>query len=90
LFKDQLLNNKYVRQIHVWVSNLEDEQNIPLSLFDVQKKSDKVTKTIDKINDRFGDHTVRNGFLLYSDKLTTVPNGYMADKYERNKLTTEF
>jgi len=46
-------------------------------------------QTVDFINERFGDHTIRNGFLLYSDKLTTVPNGYMADKYERTKLAAE-
>ena len=35
---------------------------------------------IDSINDRFGDHTIRNGFLLYADKLTTVPNGYLTNQ----------
>jgi DNA polymerase-4 len=83
----ELFSQKYIRQIHVWVSNLEDNGNIPLSLFDSVNRSDKLIKTIDKINDRFGDHTIRNGFLLYSDKLTTVPNGYLADKYERMKLS---
>jgi DNA polymerase IV len=90
LFKVEFASQKYVRQIHVWVSNLEDNENIPLSLFDTVQRSDKLTTAVDKINNRFGDHTVRNGFLLYSDKLTTVPNGYMADRYERNKLSTEF
>ena len=81
-------STKYVRQISVWVSNLEDSINTPLSLFD-PPKADSLQKTIDKINERFGDHTIRNGFLLYADKLTTVPNGYMADKYERAKLAAE-
>ena len=78
----------YVRQIGIWAGNLEDSINTTLSLFDSPKK-DSLQKTIDKINDRFGDHTIRNGFLLYADKLTTVPNGYMADKYERSKLALE-
>ncbi len=78
----------YVRQISVWVGNLEDSINTPLSLFDSARKN-SLQKTIDEINERFGDHTIRNGFLLYSDKLTTVPNGYMADKYERTKLALE-
>lgn len=82
-------NSVYVRQISVWVSNLEDAVNTPLSLFDFDLKKDKLIQAIDKINDRFGDHTIRNGFLLYADKLTTVPNGYMADKYERTKLAQE-
>ncbi|MBI2613343.1 MAG: DNA polymerase IV [Candidatus Levybacteria bacterium] len=76
---------KYVRQIGIWAGSLKDSINTPLSLFDSPKQN-SLQKTIDKINERFGDHTIRNGFLLYADKLTTVPNGYMADKYERTKL----
>ena len=80
---------KYFRQIHIWVSNLEDKDNLTLSLFNFEEKKDKLASTIDKINDKFGDHTIRNGFLLYADKLTTVPNGYLADKYERFKLVRD-
>lgn len=79
---------KYVRQIGISASGLEDVGNAPLSLFDSPRQN-KLTLAIDKINDRFGDHTIRNGFLLHADKLTTVPNGYMADKYERTKLSSE-
>lgn len=81
-------NFKYVRQIGITASSLENAINTPLSLFDSVKQN-KLISTIDKINERFGDHTIRNGFLLYADKLTTIPNGYMADKYERTKLTNE-
>ena len=81
-------SSKYVRQISVWVSGLQDATNTPLSLFD-SSRLDSLQKTIDKINERFGDHTIRNGFLLHADKLTTVPNGYMADKYERIKLSND-
>jgi len=88
-FEKDLEKQKYVRQIHVWVSGLEDKKNLSLSLFDSVKRNDKVQEAVDKINDRFGDHTIRNGFLLYADKLTTVPNGYLADKYERIKLANE-
>jgi DNA polymerase IV len=76
---------KYVRRIGIWAANLEDASNTPLSLFDSAKQN-KLISTIDEINEKFGDHTIRNGFLLYADKLTTVPNGFMADKYERAKL----
>ncbi len=79
---------KYVRQIGIIASGLEDAANTPLSLFDSAKQN-KLISTIDALNEKFGDHTIRNGFLLYADKLTTVPNGYMADKYERTKLAHE-
>jgi len=87
LIKEDFKNQKYVRQIHIWVSGLEDKQRLTLPLFDFEEKKDKIINTIDKLNNKFGDHTIRNGFLLYADKLTTVPNGYLADKYERSKLT---
>ncbi len=81
-----LKNTNYVRRIGIWVSNLKDEQSITLPLFPAGKNNENLLKTVDSINEKFGDHTIRNGFLLYADKLTTVPNGYMADTYERNKL----
>ncbi len=81
--------NGYVRQIGVWAGNLEDIQHTPLSLFDTQK-SEKLLETIDILNNKFGDHTIRNGFLLYADKLTTVPNGWMSDTYERTLLSSAF
>ncbi len=81
------VSREYVRQISISVHNLKDNGDLLLSLFDNPKK-DKVQATIDRINDRFGDHTIRNGFLLYSDKLTTMPNGYMADRFERANLAT--
>lgn len=71
-------NNTYIRQISIWTSNLEDNFNLPISLFSNETRQDKLNQTIDKINEKFGDHTIRNGFLLYADKLTTQPNGYMA------------
>jgi DNA polymerase-4 len=77
----------YVRQLSVWAGNLQSEYALPLPLFEEEKRKEKLVKITDEINERFGDHTIRNGFLLYAEKLTTVPNGYMADRYERAKLT---
>ncbi len=76
-----------VRQISVWASNLVDTNSVPCPLFDKDLRNEKLITTIDAINEKFGDHTIRNGFLLYSDKLTTVPNGFLADKWDRAQLT---
>lgn len=89
ILKDNHFNlesGDYVRRISIGASGLEDNLNITLSLFEINKSSHNLLGVIDKINDRYGDHTIRNGFLLYGPKLKTVPNGYMADKYEREKL----
>lgn len=86
VYRDTPSGNGHVRQIGVWAGYLEDNTKLTTPLFSIDKKWEQVTQTIDAINEKFGDHTIRNGFLLYADKLTTVPNGYMADKYERTKL----
>jgi hypothetical protein len=80
----------YVRRISVWVGNLQDAINLEQSLFDFDVKSKKIVQTVDMLNEKFGDHTIRRGFLLNADKLTTVPNGFMADRYEKQKLAAEF
>lgn len=77
-----------VRMMSVWAGNLEDARNIPATLFDQDKRNNKLYAAIDELNKRYGDHTIRNGYLLYVDKLTTVPNGYMADRYERSVAAT--
>ncbi len=81
--------DSYIRQISVWVANLEEKENLPIPLFEETNRKENVLKAVDKINNKFGDHTIRNGFLIYADKLTTVPNGYLADRYERIKLAKD-
>lgn len=80
---------EYVRRIHIWVSYLEDADNLPAPLLPYDQKQQRLTKIVDTLNDRFGDHTIRNGFLLYADKLTTVPNGYGTDRYDRIQLAQQ-
>ena len=78
-------NPEYVRQVSIWTGNLIDEKNDTLPLFDNPRK-DTVTHVMDAINDRFGHHTIRNGYLTYAPKLHTKPNGYMADRWQRKEL----
>lgn len=80
---------RMVRQMSVWVGDLAHSQDVSLSLFHDSYRRDTLWETVDKVNARFGDHTIRNGFLLYAKKLTTVPNGYGSDRYERVKLAKE-
>lgn len=91
LYKDapkSILAQQYVRKIAVWVGDLVDAASVPASLFPQERKKENVIKTVDAINEKFGDHTIRNGFLLKAKKLTTVPNGFGSDRYERTKLAT--
>ncbi len=79
----------YVRQISVWVSYLANKEQTSQHMFYDNMKYENVVRVIDVLNEKYGDHTIRNGFLMYADKLTTVPNGFMADRYERVKLAQE-
>lgn len=81
------LKQLYIRQISVWAGNLTDARYVPQSLFSEERRKEKLIAAIDAINEKFGDHTIRNGFLLYGAKLTTVPNGFGADRYDRTNLT---
>ncbi len=87
--QQEAFQSGYIRRIWIWAGYLADTHATSLSLFDPPKK-ESLLKTIDILNEKFGDHTIRNGFLLYADKLTTVPNGWMADKYERKLLSSAF
>jgi len=87
-FEKEFTKESYIRKLSIWTGNLtEKNMSKQLDLFSTSSKTDSLTETIDKINNRFGDHTIRNGFLLYSRKLTTEPNGYMADRYERSLIS---
>ena len=87
-FEKNFTRESYIRQLSIWTGNLTSKSTSKqLNLFTTSSKTDNLTKTIDKINNRFGDHTIRNGFLLYAKKLTTEPNGYMADRYERSLIS---
>ena len=79
-----------VRQISIWTGNLEKSKNLSLPLFDSVRKEGRLQIAVDNINDKFGDHTIRSGFLLYGPNLKTVPNGYMADRFERQKVVQKF
>jgi DNA polymerase IV len=65
-----------VRRISIWTGNLEDAANVPSPLFIEERNREKVVAVVDKINEKFGHYTIRNGFLLNAPKLKTVPNGY--------------
>ncbi len=77
--------NHMVRQIHLSVSNLIDEKYETMGLFENPKESD-VLHVIDALNNRFGNHTIRQGYLLKAPKLDTKPNGFFGDKVQRKQI----
>lgn len=84
---NMLFSEGYTRQLSVWASYLQDTDKTTLSIFPEERRLEDLSVVLDKINDKFGNHTIRNGFLLYANKLTTVPNGYGSDRYDRLTLS---
>ncbi len=69
-------NPVMVRKISIWVTDLVDDNFTPLSFFEYDNKIKVVQKAVDKINDKFGDYTIRKASLMRALKLKTVPNGF--------------
>lgn len=78
-------NLEYVRQISIWVGNLIGEQYDTIPMFESPQK-EAIPRLIDAINDRFGHHTIRNGYLVDAPRLYTKPNGYLADRGLRKAI----
>lgn len=85
----QYFSTGYIRRMGLWAGYLADANHVTLPLLADEQRKNTLASIIDTVNDRFGDHTIRNGFLLYADKLTTVPNGFMADRFELKQLAKE-
>lgn len=83
LYKDWKWNGM-VRQMGIWTSNLIDDVYTTPSLFE-NIKAESITRAVDRINDRFGHHVIRKGYVLKAPKLKTEPNGFFIDKYQRNE-----
>lgn len=78
-----------VRQIGIWTSNLEPDSHTTYSLFE-NPRNDRVIKAVDALNKKYGGKVVRNGFAFQTRALPTKPNGFFADKLERQQLREEF
>jgi DNA polymerase-4 len=80
--------NSMVRQMGIWVTNLEDNTHTSYSLFE-NPRQDKVREAIDTLNKKYGGKVVRNGFAAQTPSLPTKPNGFFADRYQRSQLKYE-
>ena len=69
-----------IRMIGVSVSNLTPQTPENLSLLIEKQVQEKVTKALDKVNDRFGEFTLQRGILLGSTKIKRMPNPFLADR----------
>lgn len=79
--------NHMVRQISIWTGNLIDEKYATINMFEDPRK-EMITKVVDRINQKFGNGTVKRGYVLKTPTLTTKPNGFFGDQsFFRDYLT---
>ncbi len=79
---DETWDKKPIRQLGVYVSDLEFRTVKQISLFqsDLSKKSEVLDKTIDKIRYRYGDNAIIRGMFANSD-FQPLLGGYPSDEY---------
>jgi DNA polymerase-4 len=76
---NRLWDGKRIRMIGASISQLSPEAPSTQSLLEDVQRSQKIIKTMDKINDEFGEFTLQRGILLNSAKVKRKPNPYLAD-----------
>lgn len=76
----QIWDGKKIRMIGVSVSNLKPLTPQNLSFLEDHLRQEKITKALDKINDRYGEFTLQRGVLLDSEKIRRKPNSFLSDR----------
>lgn len=69
-----------IRMIGISVSNLKSVLPGTISFLEDVKRTEVITKALDKINDRYGEFTLQRAVLLTSAKLKRMPNSFLSDR----------
>ena len=76
----QIWDGEKIRMIGVSVSNLKPQNPENLTFLEDQNRQQKIIRTLDKINDKYGEFTLQRGVLLQSAKITRKPNPFLSDR----------
>jgi len=76
----QIWDKNKIRMIGVSVSNLRPQNPQNLSFLPESKTQEIIIKTLDKINDKYGEFTLQRGILLGSSQIRRKPNPFLADR----------
>jgi DNA polymerase-4 len=74
-----LWDQKKIRMIGASISKLQPLNPHTETFLEDKKRTEKITKALDNINDRFGEFTLQRGILLNTGKIRRKPNPYLAD-----------
>ncbi len=76
----KLWDRENVRLVGVSVSNVFYKYESTISLLPEVNRTEKITKVLDRVNDRFGDFTLRRGVLLGATHFRRKPNPFLSDR----------
>lgn len=78
---NQIWLRESIRMIGVSISNLKPAIPQNMSLLANANRQEIILKTLDKINDKYGEFTLQRGILLDSIKVTRKPNPFLSDRH---------
>lgn len=76
----------YVRFLGVYVGLLEKCSNIPISIFEEERKREVFLKALDSVNKRWGDFTIYPATILGGELIRPEVTGFFGDKKIRLKV----
>lgn len=76
---NRLWDGNRIRMIGASISQLQPLNPHTETLLDDKKRTEKITRALDNVNDRFGEFTLQRGILINSSKVRRKPNPYLAD-----------
>jgi DNA polymerase IV len=75
-----LWGGKRIRMVGATISNLKPLTPENLSLLEDKQKEEIIFKTIDKINDKYGEFVLKRASVLNSANVYRKPNPYLSDR----------
>jgi DNA polymerase IV len=77
---NKIWDGRSIRMVGSSISNLSPENPHNLSLLEENLRQEVIIKTLDQINDRYGEFTLERGVLLGSSKIKRMPNPFLSDR----------
>lgn len=69
-----------IRMIGISISNLKPKAPANLTFLEESLRQEKIVKTLDSVNDRFGAFTLQRAVLLGSHQINRMPNPFLSDR----------
>ena len=77
---EKIWDRREIRMIGVSISNLNPQTPQNLSFLEENKRKEIITKALDKINDKYGEFTLKRAVLLDTPTIRRMPNPFLSDR----------